>query len=77
LGSIVSEDSSSGRWTVLVISLVGGIGVGVLFHCLEKVAEIGAGGFLGAVLAQFLYALVIYQLDVLCGGPYFYWITLV
>ena len=59
------------------MSLLAGIGVACMFHFMKKVALFGAGAFLGAILGQFLYNLIIYKLDELCGGAYFYWITLV
>ena len=63
-------------WVIIGVAVVIGIICGFLLFWLRKIGVAAAGAFLGYVLGNFLYTLVVYKLDGE-GTPVWYYVTLV
>lgn len=60
---IDTNTSSVRRWILFGISVFVGCSMGFAFYCIEKLALIGAGVYLGIISGFLLYSLGIYELD--------------
>jgi len=63
-------------WVIIAVSVVIGIVCGLLLFWLRKLGVAAAGAFLGYVIGNFLYTLVVYKLDG-DGTPVWYYVTLI
>lgn len=77
LSLILNTETTWAIWTLYIIAIFGGIGVAVMFACMEKIAIYGGGAFLGVCVGFQLYALVIYKADVYIGEPVMYYVTVI
>ena len=72
---ILNTETTWAIWALYIIATLVGVGVAVLFSCIEKIALYGGGAFLGVCLGFELYALFIYKVDVWIGEPVMYYVS--
>jgi hypothetical protein len=72
---ILNTEETWAIWALYIIATLVGVGIAVLFSCIEKIALYGGGAFLGVCLGFELYALFIYKVDVWIGEPVMYYVS--